>query len=472
MSRYHLLGAASAVALACLSTGAFAQESTTAITGGGSTLAEFDYFQEFSIFNAAQAAGAAIFDNTDGATTADQSLYWASGSTAGQASFLQDQLSCDATKVLSTEVCGTVVGGANSVDYGASDAVLSASQISGWATSAVGQSVAGDLIQLPSMGVGIAIPVVNSKLVANGGITLTDNDLCGIFSGKITNWNQTSAYGTGKMAGTTLAAGAITVVYRSDGSGTSFLLLNHFSSACTTTNSNFKFPITPSTTFTTVFTSAGATVPANFVGESGSQGVAGELSGLNGAVTSAIGYISPDFTDLYYSTTNAVLSNGAKSKLYVAAVKATGAGTAYTPTLANITSGLNHVTKVNTTLGGPTTAPATAAEGANPQNWVPLPIAVSTGYPIVGYTTFDFAQCYASAKIAAGIESFLKGHYTATTSYATQMANNGFVTIAESGAKTFPLAILNHIVQNVGTTKTAWNININNATTCKGKTGR
>ena len=469
MSRCHLLGAASAVALACLSTSAFAQESTNAITGGGSTLAEFDYFQEFAIFNAAQASGAATFNNGPTATTTDQSLYWASGSTAGQGGFLADQLTCDSTKVLAgSESCGTVVGGANSVDYGASDAVLSAASISAWSTSAVGQSLSGNLIQLPSMGVGIAIPVVNTLVTTNGGITLTDSDLCGIFSGKITNWNQTSAYGTGKSAGKTLAAGAITVVYRSDGSGTSFLLLNHFSSACTTTNSNFKFPISPSTSFASVF----STVPSNFVGESGSQGVAGELSGLNGAVTSAIGYISPDFTDLYYSTTNAVLSNGAKSKLYVAAVKATGSSKAFTPTLANVTTGLNLVTKVNTTLGGPTTPPATAAAGANPQNWVPLPITVSTGYPIVGYTTFDVAQCYASPSIAAGIINFLKNHYASTTSYATQMANNGFVTIAKSGAKVFPAAILDRILGNVGGPKLAWNININNPITCKGKTGR
>jgi ABC-type phosphate transport system substrate-binding protein len=458
MTRLHLLGAASAAALACLSSHAYAQQST--ITGGGSTLARYDYVDEFTIFNG----------NTNGATFG---TYYASGSGAGQTAFLTDDLSCDANKVDGNNGGACDGGGAqgqpgNTVDYGASDATLSASQISGWATFTYGQPAAGNLIQLPSMGVGIAIPVVNTLVTTNGGITLTDSDLCGIFSGKITNWNQTSAYGTGKSAGKTLAAGAITVVYRSDGSGTSFLLLNHFSSACTTTNSNFKFPISPSTSFASVF----STVPSNFVGESGSQGVAGELSGLNGAVTSAIGYISPDFTDLYYSTTNAVLSNGAKSKLYVAAVKATGSSKAFTPTLANVTTGLNLVTKVNTTLGGPTTPPATAAAGANPQNWVPLPITVSTGYPIVGYTTFDVAQCYASPSIAAGIINFLKNHYASTTSYATQMANNGFVTIAKSGAKVFPAAILDRILGNVGGPKLAWNININNPITCTGKIGR
>jgi hypothetical protein len=173
MSRTHLLGAVSAVALACLSGVAYAQESTTAITGGGSTLAEFDYFTEFATFNASQAAGAATFANIN-APNANDTLYWPAGSGSGQSGFLNNDITCDANKVTGANgaACSNTPGGANSVDYGASDATLSASQISGWSTSIYGQSAAGNLIQLPSMGVGIAIPVVNAKVKTNGGITL------------------------------------------------------------------------------------------------------------------------------------------------------------------------------------------------------------------------------------------------------------------------------------------------------------
>ena len=64
----------------------------------------------------------------------------------------------------------------NTVDYGASDATLSAAQISAWSTYQYGQAAAGNLIQLPSMGVGISIPVQNSAITTNGGLILQDAD--------------------------------------------------------------------------------------------------------------------------------------------------------------------------------------------------------------------------------------------------------------------------------------------------------
>ena len=52
-----------------------------------------------------------------------------------------------------------------------------------------------------------------------GGLVLTDNDLCGIFSGKITDWSGVTNFAKDKVT-----AGGISVVYRSDGSGQSFTL--------------------------------------------------------------------------------------------------------------------------------------------------------------------------------------------------------------------------------------------------------
>ena len=70
MTRTHLLGAASAAALACLSgTNCFAAQST--IAGGGSTLAQYDYIAEFGLYNG----------NTTGAVFG---TYYESGSGAGQ----------------------------------------------------------------------------------------------------------------------------------------------------------------------------------------------------------------------------------------------------------------------------------------------------------------------------------------------------------------------------------------------------
>ena len=452
MFRTYLLGATAVAASACFVPHAHAQESTTSITGGGSTSAEYDYFNELAYFNAAQPAGAATFNNPPPAT-GQQILYWASGG-AGQTAFLNDDLSCDSNKVLKINggACSGTVGGSATVDYAASDSTLVSTQVAQWASSSVGQSQAGNLIQLPSMGTGEAIPVVNASAATNGQISLNDSDLCGIFSGKITDWSQTSAGGTA-------APGTISVVYRSDTAGATFIFLTHLSAVCTSANSNFVLPIVPSTTFLNALPNAAA--PPNFVGQSGSSGVANYLAGQGGAtVTSAIGYITPDWTSVDPNS-NAVLADGSHSTLVVASLK--NGKTAYLPTVANLTLGLNHP-KLGTHLKPPTTA----AQAADPTNFVPVIQTTSSGYPIVGYTTFDLAQCYASPAIAKGILGFLTVHYANQGQYATSISNNGLVAIAKSGATKFAAVINKDILTN----KSKFNLNIQNATACSGLVGR
>jgi len=478
MSRTHLMGAASAVALMLATSAAFAQESTTNIQGGGSTLAAADYLQEFATFDNAAAAGTAKFLNADADNLSDL-IYWPAGSGTGQSSFLDNNVNEDCLKVTgSATACpNNTPGGINSVDYGASDATFNTTQISSWASSTFGQAASGNLIQLPSMGVGISIPVVNSLATQNGatlahkpvagGITLTDDDLCGIFSGKLTNWSQTS------VAGKT-APGAITVVYRNDGSGTSFLLLNHFTAVCTASNSSFPvLPVVPSTTFTNVFvTTANPTgkAPSNFLGEKGSPGVANTLANVAATgpivpppITSAIGYLSPDFTSVD-SGSDARLLDGTQSKLVVAGVKL--GNFTYIPDVASVASALNHGVIFNP--ADATAPPTTAAAGAQTAAYVPLIETVSVGYPIVGYTTFDFAQCYTSATVTTGILNFLRLHFSTNATYAGIISRNGFVSIATSGARAFGPVIQKAILTNAK----LWNDNIGNAKACAGLVGR
>jgi len=473
------MGAASAVALMLATSAAFAQESTTNIQGGGSTLAAADYLQEFATFDNAAAAGTAKFLNFDYDNLND-AIYWPAGSGTGQSGFLDNNLNEMCLKVTgSATLCpNNTPGGINAVDYGASDATLSTTQISGWASSTFGQTTAGNLIQLPSMGVGISIPVVNSLVTKNGatlthkpvagGITLTDNDLCGIFSGKIYDWSQTSAAAK-------VTPGPITVVYRNDGSGTSFLLLNHFTAVCNAGNSNFPtLPVVASTTFTSVFVTAsnptgappvppGATT-TNFLGEKGSGGVANTLAGLNGVtITSAVGYLSPDYTSVDPNS-DVRLNNGTQSQLVVAGVKL--GNFTYIPDVASVASALNHGVIFNP--AGATAPPTTAAAGAQTAAYVPLIETVSVGYPIVGYTTFDFAQCYSSATVTTGILNFLGLHFSTNATYAGIISRNGFVSIATSGARAFAPVIQKAILTNAK----LWNDNIGNAKACAGLVGR
>jgi ABC-type phosphate transport system substrate-binding protein len=451
MTRTHLMGAASAVALACISTASYAQPAT--ILGGGSTLAGFDYPAEFTSFNATKGV------------TATFSTYWLSGSGTGQQAFLQDDLSCDISRAQTGTTTCNGNGGApgNTVDYGASDATLSGTQIATWSTSTFGQSAAGNLIQIPSMGVGIAIPVDETiggvALTTNGQLTLSDNDLCGIFSGLITNFNQITD------SGAALDAGNFKVAYRSDGSGTSFILTQHLAAVCKTgTGGNSAITFSATTSFASLF---GGTPPAQFVGKSGSGGVATYLEGANCAggtpLPQAIGYISPDYTTEYPNSGATVCSapNQIPSTLDIAAVY-TGAQQLL-PTIANIVKGL-----ANPGAGATNpTPPANATAAADPTKWVPAIPVVKAGYALVGYTTWDFAQCYADVKVATAIKKFLTSHYTGAGYKAIQQLN-GFVPVSNSGAAKFYTAISKDIITN----KNGYKTDIQDTTACKGLVGR
>jgi len=290
----------------------------------------------------------------------------------------------------------------------------------------------------------------------NGGRAFSDNDLCGIFSGAITNFNQISDV-------TGLTPGPITVVYRTDANGTSFVLTNHLNAVCTPDNTKSGIVFQANATFAQAYTNGvnSMALPSNFVGLNHAAGVADYMAGLSGTgVTSAVGYLSPDYTSLI-PTSSALLSNGKMSPLVVAAVLENGKPVL--PTAAFVTKGLE------TPLQGERlTPPSTDTDGANPANWTPLIQTTSAGYPIVGYTFFDFAQCYTNPKIGSAILTFLKTHYVSTATQTTQM-NNGFVPVpnAPSTAQ-WRTAIAHDILAN----DSGWNTNIQNPTVCAGLLGR
>ncbi len=99
------------------------------------------------------------------------------------------------------------------VDFGASDAPLTAKDLD-----------ESGLIQFP-MAIGGVVPVVNLKGVKPGEMKLTPEVLADIYLGKIMKWND------GKIAslnpGLSLPEDSITVVHRSDGSGTTWIFTNY-----------------------------------------------------------------------------------------------------------------------------------------------------------------------------------------------------------------------------------------------------
>ncbi|WP_266169004.1 phosphate ABC transporter substrate-binding protein PstS [Dyella subtropica] len=101
------------------------------------------------------------------------------------------------------------------IDFGATDAPLKAEDLSKFG-----------LGQFPVV-VGGIVPVVNISGIDAGKLKLDGTTLADIFLGKITNWNDPKI--AALNAGLALPAGKITVVHRSDGSGTSFNFTNFLS---------------------------------------------------------------------------------------------------------------------------------------------------------------------------------------------------------------------------------------------------
>jgi phosphate transport system substrate-binding protein len=373
------------------------------IQGGGSTLIQPSLNSEVALFGTAEGTIS----------------YFGGGSGQGQAAFLNN----DPTAFTGQTVTGTI-------SYGNSDSALTSSQVSTAASYAL-TSTNGKLIQLPYAVTPITIPVVNPPAGVSSPVVLNDADLCGIFSGRITDWAGTGTAHANPVINPvtgvayTTTSKPIHVVYRSDGSGTSDLLTRHLQAVCSSANSSVTF--TEGQTFTSSFVSSGVTVPSTFGGESGSGSVATRLTTLRTAGTSAFGYLSPDYTNatLAPSSAPAIANN-----LAVASLK-NKSGATVAPTYQNATAALAGVT-----------VPSGAAE-ANPFNWVPGAITPTpanptpavweaianpggaTAYPIAGTTNIILSQCYRMGGRATLIHDFLNKHYNDATFIAV-LHNNGF----------------------------------------------
>jgi phosphate transport system substrate-binding protein len=156
---------------------------------------------------------------------------------------------------------------AATVDFGASDAPLSAEDLA-----------AGGLGQFPSV-IGGIVPIINVEGIEPGQLKLDGETLAKIFMGTIKTWNDPALVALNPDL--KLPATAITVVHRSDGSGTSYNFTNYLSKVSTEWAEKLKF---------------GSTVqwPAG-VGGKGSEGVSAYVKQIKGS----IGYV-----EYSYATTN------------------------------------------------------------------------------------------------------------------------------------------------------------------------
>ena len=104
---------------------------------------------------------------------------------------------------------------AKTVDFGASDMPLTPEELD-----------KNGLTQFPTV-IGGVVPVVNVKGIGAGQLKLDGATLANIYLGKITKWNDPALVALNKDI--QLPADNITVVHRSDGSGTTFIFTNYLS---------------------------------------------------------------------------------------------------------------------------------------------------------------------------------------------------------------------------------------------------
>jgi len=148
---------------------------------------------------------------------------------------------------------------AKTVDFGASDMPLQPEQLE-----------KDGLMQFPTV-MGGVVPVYNIKGVSSGQITLTPKLLADIYLGKITKWNDPALKASN--SGVALPDQAISVVHRSDGSGTTFIFTNYLSKV----SPDWKSAVGEGTA---------VKWPAG-VGGKGNEGVANYVGRIDGA----IGYV-------------------------------------------------------------------------------------------------------------------------------------------------------------------------------------
>src|SRR5208282_3676219 len=148
---------------------------------------------------------------------------------------------------------------AKTIDFGASDMPLEPEEL----------EKAG-LVQFPTV-IGGIIPVVNLEGIKPGEIKLNGEVLANIYLGKITKWNDPEIVKLNK--GVKLPDKDISVVHRSDGSGTTFIFTNYLSKV----SADWKSAVGEGT----------AVKWALGVGGKGNEGVANYVGRIDGA----IGYV-------------------------------------------------------------------------------------------------------------------------------------------------------------------------------------
>jgi phosphate transport system substrate-binding protein len=410
--------------LLCLASAAGA----SSLVGGGATLPAIGYTGS-ATFPAAFTPitpGAGSLLGVYASTSSNSVTYCPTGSGAGKKILAGNtpatfQVNGRCGETSTTAPLGFTLGGTSlaQASFAASDAPISASE---FAAYTAGHGTGTQPVQFPSVAGAIAV-VFNKAGVTS--LTLTEAQICGVFSGKITNWSDL-------VAG---ATGTIKVVYRSDGSGTSFSMLNHLSAVCP---ANVFAGTTAADQFTTSQNWAGgldstgrpvgaqAYINSSFVPANGNAGVTSTVTSTAdsiGYAEAANGITAPArFASVRNAHSNVVVSPATGFGLTTFSVPSTAL--VYDQSIADTT----------TSTGRPilnalsTTSQCIAV--VNPDAYADP----STGYPIVA-VTYLLANGQGNGSDASAVSGLLFSPYNKTTrSSVTKIGriNTGYAWLANA----------------------------------------
>jgi phosphate transport system substrate-binding protein len=241
---------------------------------------------------------------------------------------------------------------AKTVDFAASDAPLSATETSGLPAAA---------LTIPET-VG-AVVVAYNVLEKDGatilptGLRLDSTTIANIFLGNVVNWNDSAIRSLNPSLASVLPNKAITVVHRSDGSGTTFVFTGYLNSA-------------PGAIWTP---GQGQSVswPVG-LGASGNQGVAGVILGTH----YTLGYV-----ELAYALTN---------PMQYSYVQNSDGNTFVKPSLTNVTYAVQNATSAVTLPQGN-------------QSWASVSLLNAKGADSYPITSFTYMLVYKELSIVPGM---------------------------------------------------------------------
>jgi phosphate transport system substrate-binding protein len=407
------------------------------VLGGGSDAGAWAFEQDF---------GSDIGMGYTG--TGPNYTYCAVGGGTGHSAFLDNAFTQLNTAPNTCYPNYAPVSGDFDVDYGVSAAVLASTDVANFHSTYL-----QPLIQIAVMGMPVVLPfnLTDQGVSSDGALALTDSDLCRIFSGKITDWSKITSH-----AG---LSGTIEVAYRSDGSGTTFLLTDRLKIVCNGIGfTGAQRALMPTTSFASLFGGTNPPLPNSFWAEPGAAYVENFIVGR----ANAFGYVSPDYTHI---STHGQQIGGP----FVAALNGE------LPTTTNTKDALESWGRsVGSSYNGYGLVPPPASnpyygDPSDATEWVPLVPHPYQGYPIVGWVTWDLATCYYFTATANNIigffNDFFNAHGLANDKLFKPITDSGFVPVTDvKGGAPYRSAIINDFLTN----NSGYNLNINNPNTCSG----